>query len=134
MTRSRLIAALLASLFALHLTVVGGLAGARSSDGMAAMAMSGAAPGEAMDGMAAAADVSSSEDGPASDQAPCPEDAPCDLPGMPHCPLVVSCALAVSSPQKDVALGTLLPARAAGASSQLPHTRTSPPELRPPRV
>lgn len=139
MNCSRLVAALLASFFALHLTVVGGLAGALSSDGMAGMAgvaMAHVAPGAGVEEMAGAdMGEAGSEDAPASDEAPCPEEAPCDVPGMPgHCPLVVSCALAVSSVQEDIAFDLLLPARAAALTSQLPHTRTSPPELRPPRV
>lgn len=133
MNRSRLISALLASLFALHLTVVGGLAGALSSDGMMAMAMSQAAPEVGMSDMVAGEPAG--EDAPAPGESPCPEEAPCDIPGVPgHCPLLVACALAFPSTGENATIDLLLPSRAAVFSSQLPHTRTSPPELRPPRV
>lgn len=131
MNRSRLISALLASLFALHLTVVGGLAGALSSDGM--MAMRQAVPDAGMSDMVAGEPTT--EDAPVSDESPCPEEAPCDIPGVPgHCPLLVACALAFPSTGENATIDLLLPARAAVLSSQLPHTRTSPPERRPPRA
>jgi hypothetical protein len=129
MKRSRLVATLLASLFALHLTVAGGLARAFQSDGMAGMDRMQAAPEAAM----SMTSVVVGE--PPSDEAPCPGELPCSMPGMPgHCPSALSCALAYSSTSGEVAFDVLLPLTAGVTSPQLPHTRTSPPELPPPRA
>lgn len=128
MKRSRLIAALLASFFALHLTVASGVARALQSGGMADMGMMQMAPDSAMNAMSDAGEP------PSSDEEPYPDEGPCNIPGMPgSCPSVASCALAISSVHEEVA-SDVLPAPAAVLSSQLPHTRTSPPELPPPRA
>ena len=86
------------------------------------------APDSAMSAVSDAGEPSS------SDEEPCPDEGPCNIPGMPgSCPTVASCALAISSIHEEVAFD-VLPAPAAVLSSQLPHTRTSPPELPPPRA
>ena len=130
MKRSRLVAALLASFFVLHLTVAGGLARAFQPEGMAGMNMMQAAP-EAATGMMMSAAVGA----PSSDEEPCSDEAPCSMPGMPGaCPSAISCALVISPPLAETAIDVLLPLPAAVTSSQIPHTRTSPPELPPPRA
>jgi hypothetical protein len=131
MKRSRSIAALFASLFVLHLMVVGGLAfAAQPSGDMSGMGMMQMASTAAADGMVVDAEA------PVSDEGACPEEAPCDMPGMPgYCPSVASCAVGISSPLHAVAFDFSTPLESpVVASSQVPHTRTSPPELRPPRV
>lgn len=129
MKRSRLVATLLASLFVLHLTVAGGLASAFQPGGMAQMNIVQAAPG------AATTMVSAVVGAPSSDEAPCPDVAPCSMPGMPgHCPSASSCALAFSAEAEEITFDVLPPLSAAVTSSQVPHTRTSPPELPPPRA
>ena len=113
----------------LHLTVAGGLASALQPGGMAEMGMAQAAPEAAMAMMSAAVEV------PSSDEAPCPDEAPCSMPGMPgHCPSATSCTVAISPTTGEIAFDVLLPLPAAVTSSQLPHSRTSSPELPPPRA
>lgn len=111
--------------------VVGGLARALEPSGdMSGMGMMEMA--SEVSASAAAVDAGSK----ASDEAPCPDQAPCDMPGMPgQCPSASSCVLAVSAPPYAVALHLPAPLQSpAVASSQVPHTRTSPPELPPPRA
>lgn len=126
MKRTRLIAALLAGLFALHLTVAGGVARALQSGDMAGMEMMGTAADAAMPAM----------DASSSDQAPCPDETPCSMPGMPsgHCPSAISCAVAAIRAPDEAALDLRLPLPESVTPSPLPHTRTSPPELPPPRA
>ena len=124
------IAALLASVFALHLGVAVSFARlSPQAGGMQQMAMMQAVPDAAADG------ASATEAIPSSEEAPCPDEGPCNVPGMPgNCPSVASCAPAISSSFDEVAFNKSLDLEPAVLSSQLPHTPTSPPELPPPRA
>jgi hypothetical protein len=132
MVRFRWFAALLAGLFALHLTVVGGLAFAMPSAGeMQTMAMQES--GAPMPDMAESSEASV----PSSGEMPCSDEAPCQMPGMPSgCPSTLPCPSAISLPagQTSFALVSIQMLRPAAVAVRAPHTRLSPPELPPPRA
>jgi hypothetical protein len=132
MARFRRFAGLLSGLFALHLTVGGGLVFAMPSAGeMQTMAMQES--GAPMPDMAGSFEVSA----PSSGGVPCSDEAPCQMPGMPSgCPSTLPCPSAISLPagQTSFALVSVQVLRPAGTAVRAPRTRLSPPELPPPRA
>ena len=132
MVRFRPFAALLASLFALHLAVVGGLAFAMpGAGGVQVIAIQGSDVPMPDMAVSAEAPASSSED------MPCSDEPPCQMPGMPSgCPSTLPCPSALSVPdgQTSFALASTQMLRPAAVAVRAPHTRLSPPELPPPRA
>jgi hypothetical protein len=128
MNRSRRFAALLASLFLLHLVMAAGGIMSVATDAAAAQNA-----GTAVTDLAAApaADATSSQE-----EMPCSDEAPCHVPGAPSsCPSAVPCASAVmSSAQPVIALVSPSLLRPTAVVLRAPHTRLSPPELPPPRA
>lgn len=131
MARTRRFAALLGSLFALHLMVVGGLA--HEVPGAGASAMAAALESAVSMRLHATSETSAAS----ADEARCPDAEDCPMPQMPGgCTSAAPCPSAVSVPAGPASFAFASPraVRGAVATVSAPHERLSPPDFPPPRA